>query len=453
MKEFDNLQLIDQIKYLKDTDVVIPSWEKLEKEYNPMKHAVMDTATYPDLTDGEGAPTPVSRVPLAMQRLAVRRMTELAVGLPVKRIYHYDTDDERQKEVAVMLEKVFERNRIDSINIERCHNLYASCISLTLWYGVVETNNYYGFDSDIKLRCKNYSPLQGHQIYVKKDETDDVIAISIGYKVREDKKDVEYLLSYTKDKLITYRKEMEWTREEQEIAIGKIPAVYVERPLPIWENTSPLVNELEWTMSRMGNYIRANAKPIFGIFSDEKISTGKEPGYYDRLVIQYPANAEAKFITWEQSTEAVKMHVEFLRSSFFTTLQLPEFDFETMKSTPMSGEARKMMFIDAQLKVKDESGRLEEMMSREVNVVKAFLKIMRPEYADAIDKLQVEVEIVPFTINDERERIDNIIAATGGKAIASQKEGVQMLGWSVDVGETLVEIQNDEKMDITHLYE
>ena len=59
MKEFDNLQLIDQIKYLKDTDVVIPSWEKLEKEYNPMKHAVMDTATYPDLTDGEGAPIPV----------------------------------------------------------------------------------------------------------------------------------------------------------------------------------------------------------------------------------------------------------------------------------------------------------------------------------------------------------------------------------------------------------
>ena len=50
-----------------------------------------------------------------------------------------------------------------------------------------------------------------------------------------------------------------------------------------------------------------------------------------------------------------------------------------MKSNPMSGESRKQLFIDAQLKVKDESGRLIEFLDREMNVVKAFLKTMLPE--------------------------------------------------------------------------
>lgn len=37
-------------------------------------------------------------------------------------------------------------------------------------------------------------------------------------------------------------------------------------------------------------------------------------------------------------------------------LQLPDMSQESMKQTPMSGEARKMMFLDAQQKVLDESG-------------------------------------------------------------------------------------------------
>jgi hypothetical protein len=50
-----------------------------------------------------------------------------------------------------------------------------------------------------------------------------------------------------------------------------------------------------------------------------------------------------------------------------------------MKSMPMSGEARKQMFIDAQLKVKDESGRLIEFHDRELNVVRAFAKVVAPK--------------------------------------------------------------------------
>jgi hypothetical protein len=158
-------------------------------------------------------------------------------------------------------------------------------------------------------------------------------------------------------------------------------------------------------------------------------------------------------VTWEQAIENLKYYVGELRQSFFTQLQLPDWSYENMKTTPMSGEARKQMFIDAQLKVKDESGRLIEMFDREINVIKAFLKIMMAGYETDIDNLQCTIEIVPFTINDEKETISNIMTATGGKAIVSQREGIATLGWSEDVDETLRQIHEESSQDVMINYE
>ena len=80
----------------------------------------------------------------------------------------------------------------------------------------------------------------------------------------------------------------------------------------------------------------------------------------------------AEYVTWQQAVENLKFYVEQLRSLFFTQLQLPDWSYEKMSQQALSGESRKQMFIDAQLKVKDESGRLIEFFDREMNVVKAF---------------------------------------------------------------------------------
>ena len=139
-------------------------------------------------------------------------------------------------------------------------------------------------------------------------------------------------------------------------------------------------------------------------------------------------------------------------------LQLPDMSMENMKATPMSGEARKMMFIDAILKVKDEQGIWLEMFDREINVIKAFVKRMYPRLAHAVDSLGVEIEITPFTINDESELVDNLTKATGGKAIMSQRTAIANLGWVDNVEDELTAIQEEGLQDtatfmneITHL--
>lgn len=93
-----------------------------------------------------------------------------------------------------------------------------------------------------------------------------------------------------------------------------------------------------------------------------------------RNVLRYGKGDKAGYATWSQATDAQKLFTEELRRNIHTSLQLPDMSMEQMKATPMSGEARKMLFIDCQMKVTDESGDWLEFFDREVNVVRAFCK-------------------------------------------------------------------------------
>lgn len=437
----------EQITLLRQKSVKVPAWTAtdggLKAEYDPDLHPVMDKAAYQDVVTSEGI-QPQTRVTLNFQQLAAKRMTELVAGIPVKRVCSAEND--QQTELASYLEKIFMSVHIDALNVERLNMLFAGCEVATLWYGTKQVHARYGFRSSVKLRCRNMSPMLGDDLYPLFDEYGDMTAMSVGYTRRVGDKDVEYFDTYTDEQHIKWSNEGgEWAEVENEaITLGKIPAVYVYRPTPIWENTSRMVSEIEWAMSRNGNYLRENSKPLFCVYADEQIAYGDEGGANDaRAVIQFPKGSTANYITWQQAVESLKYHVETLRSMFFTQLQLPDWSYEKMSQQALSGESRKQMFIDSQLKVRDESGRLLEMFDREVNVVKAFMKQMLPdEMSDDIDALQVENIITPFSITDESDTINKLMMANGGEPIISQREAIEQLGWSSDVNRTLDEIKN-----------
>jgi len=396
-------------------------------------------------------------VAVSLQKLAVKRMAELICGIPVKRIYK--PENERQKEVATFIEKIYQRNRIDSLNIDRCNALFASCEVMTLWYAVQEANSLYGKTSKLKLRCRNFSQMQGNRLYPLFDEYGDMVALSVSYEHNHANRQTKYFDTYTKAEHVKYKAEdgATWQEVEREtIATGKIPAVYTHRPTPIWEQTSTSVNEIEWALSRNGNYLRQNSKPLFVVFADEQINYGDErdPNAEFRSVMQYPKGSTAQYITWQQAVENLKFFTNELRSLFFTQLQLPDWSYDKMSQQALSGESRKQMFIDAQLKVKDESGRLLEFFDRETNVIKSFAKIAMGEaYAADIDALEVETIITPFTITDEKDTITNLMTANGGVPIISQREAIEQLGWSDDVDRTITEITEQNKQDAFDLTE
>lgn len=456
-----SMSIDNKIGVLTSKAIKVPSWNMLKNEYNPKMHDVMNKAIYHDLIDNKGQIRHVTRVTYNLQKLAVKRMTELACGIPIKRAYH--VENENQALIKKYIEKILTKNHIDNLNNQRFHAMFASCEMMTLWYSVREKNSIYGFDSEIKLRCRCFSPMDGDDLYPLFDEYGDMTALSVGYTQQEYGQTVTYLDSYTKSKHLKWVMYPDSTTdtnsgwhevENEDITIGKIPGIYCWRPLPIWEDTTPLVNELEFTMSRDGNYLRKNLKPLFAICSDEIIEFGKEneDDNEDRSILQFPEGATANYVTWEGAIENLKFYIGELRQSFFTQLQLPDWSYESMKAVPMSGESRKQLFIDAQMKVKDESGRLQEFCEREINVIKAFLKTQLPEMSQDIDNLDVSVEISPFTINDERDRIDNLQAANGGRPLMSQRESIEYFGVSSNVDKTMAEIHQDDIRELSSAY-
>ncbi len=448
----------ERISALKEKSIRVPPWngtKGLQREYDPQLHPVMNKGRYPDIVKEDGTIEHVTRITYDLQRLAVKRMTELVCGIPVKRVYR--PDNSKQAEIARWLEAIYERNRIDSVNIERCNMLFACCEVLTLWYAVEQPNNLYGFDSPLKIRCRSFSPMLGDDLYPLFDEFGDLVAQSIGYTRKVGRKTVSFFETYTADRHI------KWSNADGDYAIivderftlGKIPSVYVWRPTPIWEDTSRIVFEMEWALSRNGNYLRKNSRPVFVVTADEEVQYGgeKDERKEFRSILQYPKGSTAQYVTWEQAVENLKFYITELRQSFFTQLQLPDWSYESMKASPMSGESRKQLFIDCTLKVKDESGRLLEFFDREVSVLKAFLKAITSEaYHNDIDALRVKVQITPFTLTEERDTITNLIAANGGKALMSQRESIEALGWSDNVDTTMAEIEKDSERSVFNPY-
>ena len=422
---------------LKEKSITVPAWGILKKEYDPKEHPVMDKVKYPDIIEADGTTTEVSRVTFDWQRLAAKRLTELCFGVPPKRVYKIKEGDTLAQEISDVLEAIFERVRINSVNIERGHMLFASCEVMTLWYAVKEKNTYYGIESDYKLRCSSYAPMKGDELYPLFDEEGDLIALSVQYTRKEGSESVTYFDTYSNERHIKWKQEKDWVVVQDEpIKIKKIPAIYLHRDSPAWEDLSNLVYEREWAMSRNGNYLRENSRPLFVVTGDEEIPFGNEPKPNTgdgKNILKYPQGTTAGYVTWNQSIDSLKFHITELKEAFFAQLQLPDWSFERMRAMPMSGESMKQMYIDAILKVTDESGRLIEALDREVSVVKAFLKEIKPEWSDAIDALRVNNVITPCTVDENTDDTDERSGEMiNGKQQLSTSQETPRIGFNVN---------------------
>ena len=427
-----------------------PAWSELLKEYDPSHHPVMDKGKYPDIRTDEGI-TRVTRIGIGFQQLAANRMAELVCGIPIKRIYSPEND--KQKEAAALLENIYERNRIDSQNIDRLTMFFAGCEIMTLWYAVNSTpHTKYGRPSTLKVRCRHFTPMQGDEIFPLFDEYGDLVAMSVGYSRKVGDKVLTYFDTYTDTQHLKWSKEggQEWMLIESEyITLGKIPSIYMWRSSPIWEKTSGLVYEIEEKLSRNGNYLRDNSKPVFAVFANEAIKYGEEDMDASRSVVQFPQGSQAQYITWEQAVDNLRFQIDSLRDLYFTQLQLPDWSYNKMSQQALSGESRKQLFIDSRLKVTHEQGRILEFLDREMNVVKTFAKIMLGSAYEAdIDALKVDMKITPFAITDEKDEITNLMTANGGEPIMSQRESIERFGHSDDVDKTLAEIAEQKKADV-----
>ena len=459
--DFDSKNISETITSLKEKSVSVPKWEKLLVDYEPTKHEILsDTTTLKDKIRSDGQTDKSARIIVGLEKLHVRRMAEFTYSIPVKRVYSNVDDNYTRKQINKSIEAIYRNVRIDTENIRRAVALYASCEIFTVWYAVKKSNSLYGFQSDYKLKCKTFSPMDGVRLYPLLNEMDDMLAISFEYIKTVKDRYVTFFETYTADKhyiwksgggieswepVLTMVTEDGEVVNGEEIMLTKIPGVYAWLPKPVYDGLSPIRSEIEYSLSRNSNVIAYNSAPVLKIAGG---LTGNEDKGESRRVFRCESGGDVSYVSWSQSIEALKYHVEKMEKLYWAQAQMPDLSFDNMKSLGNIGyDARQTLLTDAHLRIGDEIGMWTEFLERECNVIKAFLKVMNKKWEGEIDNVIVEHVITPYIQNDELAEITKRMKANGNKPIESQLESIQKYGESSDAAATLKQIQDESAVE------
>lgn len=439
-----------KVSALKEKSVCVPDWETLLEDYEPTKHAILeDKTSRVDKHRSDGTEEPASRISIGLEKLLTKRVNEFTFAIPVRRVYTNTEDNEKRKQIARALELIFKYARIDSENIRRGLAYYACCEILTIWYTVEKEHTLYGFPCKKKLKCQTFSPMNGTKLYPLFDEQGDLVAVSVEYLRKVKKTEMQFFETYTAEKHFKWANDTanggwkELTVEGgEDIEIMKIPAIYNYRPTPVYHGLTGLRKEIEYALSRNSDVIAYNSAPVLKVAGGIQ---GEERKGEERRIVRVANGGDVSYVSWQQSIDALKYHVDTLLKLFFMQAQVPDISFENMKALGNIGyDARMTLLMDAHLKIGDESGNWLEFLDREVNVVKAFLKSINIKLADEVDNVDVENIITPFIQNDRKGLIDTLTAANGGKAVMSQLDSIRELGDSKDPEATLKQIQEED---------
>ena len=444
-------ELIEELKIKKIE--VIP-WEDLAKEYDPDLHSIVeDTTTRIDRDLESGGVEKAARLTYARQKLAVNQIAQLAFTVPVKRVY--SINNAKQKLQSEAIEAVYKKARIDALNIKRFKAYFGACEVSTIWFVEEKENTFYGFESKFALKCLNYSPMDRKFSRIEQalifpifDEHANLITLSFEYEEEEniDGEDVTvtYFETYDEVSHRVYRAidgEWEPSPTTKPITIKKIPGIYINRPLPIWEDISRNVSEIEYAHSRNSDILRRNSAPVMKI-TGEFLNPGDRPeGDQAREVFQLSDGGDIDYVKPPLNHEATESHIRMVKSMIDEELQMPDLSVENVKSFGASGTAREHLLTNAHLKIGDESGDLLEFLDRECSVIKSFIADMNPQWNDIFD-LDVEHEITPFVMQDDAKTVNTLVAATQ-KPIMSQKTAVQRAGFAVDADKEVELMRQD----------
>ena len=445
-----------------------PDIGKAAKELDPTQHDVFDKRLRPDKKvkiDAEDGGNKiitvdeneagfryerVARIAVSLQKLIVKRAVAFLFGNPVE--MNAEPVGDKQKLVLKALNRILYDVKSKSLN-RRVARQVMSCTEVAeLWYPVERESSDYGFKSKYKLRVAVFSPLLGDELYPYFDESGDMVAFSRGF-TRTDNKNTKhsYFETYTDEEHMLWEAGATGFTPVEDyprpIAIGKIPVVFANQSAVEWEDVQGLIDRLEKLLSNFADTNDYHASPKIFI-------TGKILGFGNKgeagAIIEGEEHATAEYLAWQNAPESVKLEIETLLRLIYTLTQTPDIAFDAVKGLgAISGVALKLLFMDAHLKVADHKEVFDEYMQRRVNVIKAFIGKFDTSLAVDCDALQIEPEIVPYMVDDEKARIELITMANGNKPVISQKLSAKLAQLSQDSEADYIQMQAEATSENT----
>jgi SPP1 family phage portal protein len=219
--------------------------------------------------------------------------------------------------------------------------------------------------------------------------------------------------------------------------------VYGRQDFVEWEDVQGLIDRLETLLSNFADTNDYHASPKI-VVKGEVLGFAQK-GESGAILQLEGDNADAKYLSWQHAPESVKLEIETLLRMIYTITQTPDISFDSIKGIgAVSGIALKLLFLDAHLKVQDKMEIFDDYLQRRLSIIQSYLAPFNTGLKAACESLTIEPEIVPYMIEDEQAKVDLLLSANGGKAVASQKTTVEQLGWVNDSEAEYEQILNEE---------
>ncbi|MBK8807774.1 MAG: phage portal protein [Bacteroidales bacterium] len=420
------------VEALRKSSFDVPKWAELEKQYDPLKHKINDTAIYPPITDENGKDD-FKRTSLGLQKLFVDRITQAMFATHPTLTYSSVDENENTTKAIELFEEIYlHRNYINDDNIERGRSQNSACEIVTLWKVIDKPQLIKGIKSTKKVKHITYSPDKGYSIFAQTDNDGEITVISIGYK---DENGIDVLDTYTDDTYYKFINKDGWQITKQ--AIPFMPLVHKASKEPVWggEAVTKLIEQIEEELSFQGLYNKRNSKPTFARYKGKKDPTDKdstttEKSTDTRAIINIGEGGFIKDVTWQGALESVKDRRNTLRNAAFEQAQVADISFNTLINTNTSAENKEFLLTDTKAKAIDLGGEWIKFFYEETQLVLRILADVYSEYREVFENLTVSTKINPYSVNTTKENVE--VVEKGGSAMSLETK-IKTIGLVSDI--------------------
>lgn len=429
-----------------------------QRQYDVKKHEILTNKhRYPDpeimipltdevgnpLLDSQGKPRfekryrSLNRIGLPYQKRIVEIATMFQTAIP----YKYTAEDSK---LFTAFQEVIKSNKMSFSDSKICTEVKRYTQVAELWYPEEEQNEQYGVPSKFLLRHKVLSP-ENYKLYPRFDDNNNLISFAIESTTKEGE---TVFQAFTAEFVYTFTtKNGQTTTEVKPNIIGKIPVVLYQQDKPEWDSVQHLIEIAEEQRTYFSESNKKFGEPILMIAGrvEGKTATNNTGG----KVFEVKDGGNVQFVVPPNANENFDREMTMNRRDIHEFTHTPDLsdEFYAGKGNMLSGVGRKLAWLPAHLKVKDNEAIFIPALQRRINIILAFLSKMYISFEKELKDIDITPIITPFDIDDDTEMIRTLMEANGGKPLLSQREAMQRFGIT-DPEAQLQQIKDEENNNL-----
>ena len=392
-----------------------------------------------------------NRIALPIEQDIVNINTAFTVG--TEPTLDCTPEDDGERGVFEAIKQIFKKNKLKFQNRKIVRSWLSEQEVAEYWY-VVKDDGFWAklkrkiagifgmVIPEYRLKSQLWSPFRGDTLYPFFDDSGDMVAFSREYE-KTDLDGNKHTVFMTVTDTMVYQWEENKTWEENsersfKHGLPKIPVMYGYRIETLCAKVRSLRVRLEKCLSGYADCIDNHFFPLLMLFGDlqpESLSGDAR----NRMMQLTGDGANAQYLTWNQTSDPIKVEIETYFNQMYALTNTPRISFDQLKGTgnALSGVSFKYVFMAAHMAVQNYAEELGPFFQRRVNFLTAAIGSLNSSLEAASQTVDIETELVPFMIDNDREKVDTAAAAVSG-GVWSVEHGV---AYCSDYGELQDELQ------------